>query len=207
MAERKPQTPSTIESRLSEERTFPPNPDFVAQANMAEVELGLGGPVEAGVLEGGEQVGLVRQRRGLRVDPAVDGDGHQVELELLAGTNVRDTAGLLTASDGIAHGGRPALIATGCTLADTPAGQVETVLCANGLMTRIATPRLPIRPCGTGDLLSGLVAAHVAKGTDVETALRRAVEGTYRVLERTLKAGADEMCLSPMAAQVATQPG
>lgn len=132
---------------------------------------------------------------------------NQFELEILAGTKARDSAGLLTASDGIAHGGRPAVIATGCTLADTPAGQVETVLCANGLMTRIATPRLPIRPCGTGDLLSGLVAAHVAKGTNVEIALRRAVEGTYRVLERTLQAGADEMCLTPMAAQVATQPG
>lgn len=130
---------------------------------------------------------------------------NQFELELLAGTKARDTAGLLTASDGITGVGRPAVVATGCTLTDTPAGQVETVLCANGLTTRIATPRLPIRPCGTGDLLSGLVAAHLAKGACLEAALRRAVEGTYRVLERTRQAGADEMCLFPVATEVATQ--
>ncbi|WP_257541785.1 MULTISPECIES: pyridoxal kinase [unclassified Sphingobium] len=130
---------------------------------------------------------------------------NQFELELLAGMKARDTAGLLTASDRIAHGERLAVIATGCTLADTPDGQLETVLCANGLTTRIATPRLPIRPCGTGDLLSGLVAAHVAQGMDLETALRRAVAGTYRVLERTRQAGAEEMCLFPMTAHVATQ--
>ncbi|HET6618011.1 MAG TPA: acetate--CoA ligase, partial [Gemmatimonadota bacterium] len=39
MVDRKPQTPATIESRLSEERLFPPQPDFVAQANMADAAI------------------------------------------------------------------------------------------------------------------------------------------------------------------------
>ncbi|NSZ09685.1 pyridoxal kinase [Agrobacterium tumefaciens] len=130
---------------------------------------------------------------------------NQFELELLAGTNARDEAGLLAASAVVAAGNSAAVIATGCTLANTPDGEVETILCTGGMATRIATPRLPIRPCGTGDLLSGLVAAHVAKGADVGTALRRAVEGTYRVLERTQQAGADEMCLFPVTAKAAPQ--
>lgn len=122
---------------------------------------------------------------------------NQFELELLVGRKVRNAAALVTASDTISSGDRRAVIATGCTLTDTPRGQVETVLCADRRVTRISTPRLPIRPCGTGDLLSGLVAAHIAKGAGIEQAMRRAVDGTFQVLERTLEAGAEEMCLLP----------
>lgn len=120
---------------------------------------------------------------------------NQFELEVLAGRTARDEPSLLAASAAVATDNGSAVIATGCTLADTPAGQVETILLAADAVTRITTPRLPIRPCGTGDLLSGLLAANLAKGADIGTALRRAVEGTYRVLERTQHAGADEMCL------------
>jgi len=44
-----------------------------------------------------------------------------------------------------------------------PVGKVETIICAEGLAARFATPRLPIRPCDTGDLPSSLVAANLAK--------------------------------------------
>lgn len=120
---------------------------------------------------------------------------NQFELALLTGITVHDEAGFLKAGRAIVANNSPAMIATGCTLVDTPDGEVETILCDKGLVTRIATPRLPIRPCGTGDLLGGLVAAHLAKGAAVETALRRAVEGTFRVLEHTHQAGSDELCL------------
>jgi pyridoxine kinase len=64
---------------------------------------------------------------------------------------------------------------------------------------RIATPKLPIRPCGTGDLLTGLIAAHLAKGKDVEIAVRLAVDHIFGVLERTQEAKSQEMCLLPFA--------
>ena len=67
-------------------------------------------------------------------------------------------------------------------LADTPEGQVETILCEDGRLSRFATPRLPIRPCGTGDLLTGLIAAHLAKGTAIEAAVRLSVETVFAVL-------------------------
>jgi pyridoxine kinase len=120
---------------------------------------------------------------------------NQFELEVLAGTKAREMAGLLTASDRIAHGGRRAVIATGCTLADTIPGQIETVLREGGALTRIATPRVPIRPYGTGDLLAGLVAARLAKGGRLPDAMRYAVDGIYAVLQRTHEAQAEEMCL------------
>jgi pyridoxine kinase len=75
---------------------------------------------------------------------------------------------------------------------------VETILCADGQLSRFATPRLPIRPSGTGDLLTGLIAAHLAKGKAMEAAVRLAVETIFAVLVRTQEAGTAEMRLVPL---------
>jgi pyridoxine kinase len=125
---------------------------------------------------------------------------NQFELELLSGVKIADTDGLRAAAAAIAWQRRIDVVATGCTLADTPAGQVETILCADGQLSRFATPRLPIRPYGTGDLLTGLIAAHLAKGTAIEAAVRLAVETIFAVLVRTQAAGSEEMRLVPLPA-------
>jgi pyridoxine kinase len=126
---------------------------------------------------------------------------NRFELELLSGTKARNEAAVLAASAAITAQGPAGIVATGCTLADTPPGQVETILCSDGQLSRFATPRLPIRPCGTGDLLTGLIAAHLAKGASVETAVRIAVDTVYSVLLRTQERGAEEMCLVPWIAR------
>ena len=77
---------------------------------------------------------------------------------------------------------------------------METILCADGQLSRFATPRLPIRPYGTGDLLTALIAAHLAKGAAVEAAVRIAVETIFAVLVRTQQAGSTEMRLVPLPA-------
>ena len=125
---------------------------------------------------------------------------NQFELELLSGVTVADTDGLRAAAAAIAGQRRVDVVATGCTLIDTPPVQVETILCAEGQLSRFATPRLPIRPYGTGDLLTGLIAAHLAKGTTIEAAVRLAVETVFAVLTRTQEAGSAEMRLVPLPA-------
>ncbi|WP_027526792.1 pyridoxal kinase [Bradyrhizobium sp. Ec3.3] len=121
---------------------------------------------------------------------------NQFELEQLSGIAVKDASSLLAAaSAAIAAHGPKGVIATGCTLVDTQAGQVETILCQGEKLSRFATARLPIRPCGTGDLLSGLVAAGLAKGATVETAVRLAVDHVFTVLARTHQTGSEELCL------------
>ena len=125
---------------------------------------------------------------------------NQFELELLSGVKVADTDGLRSAAAAIAEQRRIDVVATGCTLADTPPEQVETILCASGQLSRFATPRLPIRPYGTGDLLTGLIAAHLAKGAAIEAAVRLAVETIFAVLVRTEQAGSSEMRLVPLPA-------
>lgn len=130
---------------------------------------------------------------------------NQFELELLAGQVIRDAPGLQTASTALRERGPLGVIATGCTLADTPEGQVETILVQDGRMSRFATPRLPIRPCGTGDLLSGLIAAKLARGLVLERAVASAVQGVFAVLLRTRQQGSEEMCLLPPVVQGATE--
>ncbi|WFU44861.1 pyridoxal kinase [Bradyrhizobium sp. CB82] len=120
---------------------------------------------------------------------------NQFELELLTGIAIKDASGLVVASAAIAAQGPRGVITTGCTLADTQAGQVETILCQDEKLSRIATARLPIRPCGTGDLLSGLVAAGLAKGATVETAVRLAVDHVFTVIAHTHQTGSEEICL------------
>jgi pyridoxine kinase len=123
---------------------------------------------------------------------------NQFELELLAGTAIADADSLRAAAAAIAGRGRIDVVATGCALADTAEGQVETILCEDGQLSRFATPRLPIRPYGTGDLLTGLIAAHLAKGAAIEAAVRLAVETVFAVLLRTQEAGSAEMRLVPL---------
>lgn len=121
---------------------------------------------------------------------------NQFELELLSGVTIADTQDLRAACAALA--GRGDVVATGCALADTADGQVETILCADGQLSRFATPRLPIRPYGTGDLLTGLIAAHLAKGKAMEAAVRLAVETIFAVLVRTQEARTVEMRLVPL---------
>ncbi|MDI3560423.1 pyridoxal kinase [Bradyrhizobium sp. Arg816] len=123
---------------------------------------------------------------------------NQFELELLSGVTIADTQSLRAACTALAGQRRIDVVATGCTLADTAEGQVETVLCADGQLSRFATPRLPIRPSGTGDLLTGLIAAHLAKGKAMQAAVRLAVETIFAVLVRTQDAGTAEMRLVPL---------
>ena len=123
---------------------------------------------------------------------------NQFELGLLAGLDIADAQGLRAACAALAGTGHIDVVATGCTLADSAEGQVETILCADGQLSRFATPRLPIRPSGTGDLLTGLIAAHLAKGTATEAAVRLAVETIFSVLVRTQEAGTVEMRLVPL---------
>ncbi|MCK1708285.1 MULTISPECIES: pyridoxal kinase [unclassified Bradyrhizobium] len=123
---------------------------------------------------------------------------NQFELELLSGVKIAYAQGLRAACAAISGQGRIDVVATGCTLTDTPAEQVETILCADGQLSRFATPRLPIRPYGTGDLLTGLIAAHLAKGAAMEAAVRLAVETIFAVLVRTQEAGTAEMRLVPL---------
>ena len=59
------------------------------------------------------------------------------------------------------------VVVTGCALADTAEGAIETIVHDAGALHRIAMPRLPIKPYGAGDLFAGLLVAHLVLGDDL----------------------------------------
>lgn len=139
--------------------------------------------------------GLLEAFRDTLVPMASAITPNQFELELLSGFAARSASDLRVAAAALADGSRRSVIATGCTLEDTPAGKIETVLCEPRGLSRTATDRLPIRPCGTGDLFTALFVAGLAKGLPAAEACRQATAQVFRVLEHTRDG--EEMQLTP----------
>lgn len=92
--------------------------------------------------------------------------------------------------------GRPAVVATSVPVDGRP-DRLATVTAREARCTAVEVARLPVRPAGTGDLLSGLVAARLALGIPLEAAVARAVAGVAAALERTAREPWSEM---PIAA-------
>ena len=86
---------------------------------------------------------------------------------------------------------------TSAELADTPAGEIETLAIETSRETsrtwRVRTPRLPISPSGTGDLYAALFVSARVRGADTPKALSHAASAIFAVLERTAARGTEEM--------------
>lgn len=121
---------------------------------------------------------------------------NQYELELLAGQPARDAASLAAAAASLTARGTGAVVVTGCTLDDTAPGMVETILPLPGGLHRSPVPRLPIRPCGTGDIFTALLVARLCAGRPLPEAVAGATAEVLAVLERTRAAGTEEMRLA-----------
>ncbi len=118
---------------------------------------------------------------------------NQYELELLAGVSARSQAELGAAMTVLHQRGTGAAAVTGCVLDDTIPGWVETTAWSPDGISRTAKLRLPIRPCGTGDLFTALLAARFCAGDSLGDAARAATEEITAVLERTHIVGTEEM--------------
>jgi len=119
---------------------------------------------------------------------------NQFELELLAGASARSAEDLCAAAARLAP---QRLVVTGCALGDTPEGKIETIVYVAGALRRIATPRLPIKPYGAGDLFSGLLVAHLAMGCDLISGAEKASAGVFAVLQRTIAEKSYELRIAP----------
>lgn len=118
---------------------------------------------------------------------------NQYELELLARHKARSVEGLDEATRSLASRGTGAAAVTGCVLDDTRPGAVETVGWSSDRLTRTSIPRLPIRPCGTGDLFTALLVARLCRGLDLHEASAGATNEIFAVLRRTEADASPEM--------------
>jgi pyridoxine kinase len=89
--------------------------------------------------------------------------------------------------------GPSTVVVTSAELADTPAGEIETLAVERSKAWRVRTPKLPISPNGTGDLFAALFASARVLGSDTPDALAHAASAIFAVLERTALSGTAEM--------------
>ncbi len=139
------------------------------------------------------QEGLVEAFRDRLVPMAAVITPNQYEVELLAGRKARSAAALASAAGALMARGTGAVVATGCGLEDSATGVVETVACTPEGLHRTAIPRLPIRPCGTGDLFTALMVAGICAGQPLPQAAEAATQEVLAILRRTQAAGTAEM--------------
>jgi pyridoxine kinase len=152
------------------------------------------------------QAGLIEMFRDRLVPMASIATPNQYELELLAEHKARSAQALSEAARILSSRGTGAVVVTGCVLDDTAPDTVETVACSAHGLQRTPTARLPIRPCGTGDLFTGLLVAGLCRGEDLAQASARATAEIFAVLERTKAAGAEEMCIIGFPFGASTSP-
>jgi pyridoxine kinase len=125
------------------------------------------------------------------------------ELEWLCGAKAGTMDELIKGARALSAKGPSTVVVTGAQLADTPADTVDTIAIEGSSAWRLRTPKLPIRPSGTGDLFASLFVASLVGGSDAKGALEEAVSAVFAVLERTATAGTEEMRIVEAAASLA----
>jgi len=115
------------------------------------------------------------------------------ELEWLCGAKATTTDQVIAQARTLLARGPSTVVVTSADLADTPAGEIETLAVERAKAWRVRTPKLPISPSGTGDLFASLFASARVLGSDTPHALSHAASAIFAVLERTAISGAAEM--------------
>lgn len=121
------------------------------------------------------------------------------ELGWLTGTPNRTAADLQRAAAALRMARGARLIATGCALADTAPGVIESVILGPDGLSRHPVRHLPIALPGTGDLFTGIVTAGLGRGLDLPRAVELAQDLTARALAHARELGAREVMLTDPA--------
>lgn len=95
--------------------------------------------------------------------------------------------------------GLPARIAVTGAIPEAAPGMIDTLLRDEGRLWRIRTPKVDVRPHGTGDLFTGALTAALDAGMTLVEAAEQAVGSVYAALA-AMAPEAEEM---PLAGQVA----
>ncbi len=125
------------------------------------------------------------------------------EFEWLTGTRATKIDQVIEAARAVLARGPSTVVVTSAELADTPAGEIETLAVEGEEAWRVRTPKLPISPNGTGDLFAALLVSARVHGNDTPEALSHAASAIYAVLERTAARGTEEMRIVESAEQMA----
>ena len=120
------------------------------------------------------------------------------EAEIITGVQITEEAHMHQAADRLLLMGQAAVLITGGHL---PGEMVVDLLrTADGLERRFEAPRLPDSPHGTGCTLASAIAAGLAHGYTLETAVERAHAFVHAAIASAAKLGRGRRCLHSILA-------
>ena len=120
---------------------------------------------------------------------------NQFELGFLTGTQPRDLDSTLAAVDLARAMGPRTVLVTSVERPDAPAGTLEMLAADDAGAWLVATPRLPLKANGSGDVTAALFTAHYVMTGSAATALARTASSVFGLLEQTLASGERELRL------------
>lgn len=115
------------------------------------------------------------------------------EAELITGVEIREEAHMHLAADRLLMMGQPAVLITGGHVpGDVVVDLLRTV---DGLERRFEAPRLPDPPHGTGCALATAIAAGLAHGYTLESAVEQAHAFVHDAITHALRLGRGRRCM------------
>jgi pyridoxine kinase len=131
---------------------------------------------------------------------------NQFELGFLTGTEPDTLESTLASVDAARAMGPNTVLVTSVERPDRETGTIEMLAVDDKGAWLVATPHLPMKANGSGDVTAALFTAHYVETGDAKVALERTVSSVYELLRLTLESGARELQLIPAQEFYANPP-
>ncbi|WP_251442328.1 pyridoxal kinase PdxY [Microbacterium sp. USTB-Y] len=131
---------------------------------------------------------------------------NQFELGFLTGTEPDTLESTLASVDAARAMGPNTVLVTSVERPDREEGTIEMLAVDDKGAWLVATPHLPMKANGSGDVTAALFTAHYVETKDAKTALERTVSSVYELLRLTLESGERELQLIPAQEFYANPP-
>jgi len=120
---------------------------------------------------------------------------NQFELGFLTGTEPSDLDSTLASVDAAMAMGPSTVLVTSVERPDREEGTIEMLAADGKGAWLVATPHLPMKANGSGDVTAALFTAHYTSTGDARLALERTVSSVFDLLQNTLDSGDRELRL------------
>ncbi|MGX1791821.1 pyridoxal kinase PdxY [Microbacterium sp. NPDC055312] len=120
---------------------------------------------------------------------------NQFELGFLTGTEPADLDSTLASVDAAMAMGPSTVLVTSVERPDREEGTIEMLAADATGAWLVATPHLPLKANGSGDVTAALFTAHLTSTGDIRVALERTLSSVFDLLQNTLDAGDRELRL------------